>query len=267
MNGDATMGNPSLELIRDLEGAAARCWPAAVVEPFDGWLLRCDGGSTKRANSVLPLAAGVAIPAEQRLARVETFYRRRGLPARYQLTAAAQPLGLDNLLAARGYHHQATTWVQTADAEDVLARTDGRGHPVRIRDQADETWLSALAEVTKTRADETAVYERLAGRAGHACLCRDGVPLAVGLGVHEGDWVGVFCMATVPAFRRLGAATAVLHALAAWGRQRGVARLFLQVLHENTPAQALYARAGFTPLYAYHYREQAEAVPVKKDPV
>jgi ribosomal protein S18 acetylase RimI-like enzyme len=68
--------------------------------------------------------------------------------------------------------------------------------------------------------------------------------------------VGVFGMATVPAFRRRHAATAVLDALAAWGQERGASRLYLQVMQDNLPALALYERAGFTTLYEYYYREK-----------
>jgi ribosomal protein S18 acetylase RimI-like enzyme len=31
--------------------------------------------------------------------------------------------------------------------------------------------------------------------------------------------------------------------------------MYLQVMHNNAPALALYRRAGFEPLYSYHYRE------------
>jgi ribosomal protein S18 acetylase RimI-like enzyme len=73
--------------------------------------------------------------------------------------------------------------------------------------------------------------------------------------VADEDWIGLFCMATRPEFRRRGAATAVLRALAGWGRHQGAARAYLQVMDDNLPARSLYARAGFETLYHYHYRE------------
>jgi len=79
------------------------------------------------------------------------------------------------------------------------------------------------------------------------------------VGVRDGRWLGIFCMATRPEFRRRGAATALLHALSGWGRERNADRIYLQVMEANSPARSVYARAGFTTLYGYHYREQPNA--------
>ena len=65
-------------------------------------------------------------------------------------------------------------------------------------------------------------------------------------------------MATQPAFRRQGAAGAILHALARWGQAHGATQIYLQVMQDNQPALALYAGAGFETLYRYHYRVLAE---------
>jgi RimJ/RimL family protein N-acetyltransferase len=56
------------------------------------------------------------------------------------------------------------------------------------------------------------------------------------------------------AWRRQGAATAVLHALASWADKQHAHGLYLQVMRDNLAALALYERVGFTPLYDYHYR-------------
>jgi len=53
------------------------------------------------------------------------------------------------------------------------------------------------------------------------------------------------------------AAIAVLCELARFASARGAQRLYLQVELGNAAARALYARSGFTPAYAYHYRRRA----------
>jgi ribosomal protein S18 acetylase RimI-like enzyme len=68
-------------------------------------------------------------------------------------------------------------------------------------------------------------------------------------------------MVTQVAYRRRGLATALLHALAAWGQKCGASRAYLQVMQDNAPAQALYERVGFRTLYGYHYREKSLAKP------
>jgi predicted GNAT family acetyltransferase len=61
-------------------------------------------------------------------------------------------------------------------------------------------------------------------------------------------------MGTRPEARRRGAATAVLHGLARWAAAQGCPHLYLQVETDNDAARTLYARAGFTDAYGYHYR-------------
>ena len=65
-------------------------------------------------------------------------------------------------------------------------------------------------------------------------------------------------MATLPNYRRRGAASAVLHAIASWGQEQGAGDMYLQVMQNNTPALELYAKAGFKKLYGYHYRTRNE---------
>ena len=92
-----------LELIRHLEAAADRAWPPAEVRAHDGWELRAAGpGIGRRVNSVAPLDAGL-LPLEPKVVAAEAFYRERGLPPTFKLTAAAQPDGLEDFLVGRGY--------------------------------------------------------------------------------------------------------------------------------------------------------------------
>src|ERR1700744_3316849 len=88
--------------VRALEDVGYRLWVAPEVEELDGWRLRSARGLTGRANSVLPNAPGT-LPVAEKIERAEEGYAERGLPVRFQLTAAALPEGLDDTLAARGY--------------------------------------------------------------------------------------------------------------------------------------------------------------------
>jgi len=99
------------------------------------------------------------------------------------------------------------------------------------------------------------ILQRITARTAYASLTVDGQPVCTSLGVLEDDWLGVFSMATHPEFRRAGAATAVLHALAAWGHRQHASHMYLQVMHGNRSAHALYERLGFTTLYDYYYLE------------
>ena len=78
--------------------------------------------------------------------------------------------------------------------------------------------------------------------------------LSVGLGVLERGYRGLFDIATLEGKRRQGYATRVVRALTGWGRARGAHTAYLQVMRENAPALALYAKLGFAEVYTYWYR-------------
>lgn len=248
--------------ILHLERLAYRAWPAAEVRALGGWRLRYTAGVTRRANSVWPNEADDALPMARQLAAVEDFYTRRELPVRYQICPAAQPPDLDALLEWRGYMSDARTCVQVADSAAVIAATAGRAadpSAVTITPTPSDEWfaLYCAAESVQGRAAAVrrGILGRIARRTAYAVLTLDGRRVATGLGVLDGAWLGLFSVATAPEARRRGAATAVLHALASWGRRHAAHALYLQVMRDNLPARTLYERAGFRTLYDYHYRE------------
>jgi ribosomal protein S18 acetylase RimI-like enzyme len=63
-------------------------------------------------------------------------------------------------------------------------------------------------------------------------------------------------MRTEVPFRRRGLARAVIRRLAAWARNAGAKRIYLQVEDDNAAAQALYRPFGAALAYRYWYREQ-----------
>jgi ribosomal protein S18 acetylase RimI-like enzyme len=249
----------TVEQIRLIEELAMNAWPAETIQIMDGWRLRFNHGITRRTNSVWPNEFGGRVPLEIRMRAVESFYERRGLPARFQITPAQLPQGLDDILEARGYTIHARTAVQTARTTDVLARTHSH-LPVHIVEGADPDWFQAYAaaEAFDTLAAEVRwnTLRRTGPRDAYALLRANGQPVGVGRGVLERGRVGIFGMSTHPEHRRQGYATAVLHALARWASENGAEDMYLQVEMHNTGAQALYARAGFETLYHYYYRQK-----------
>lgn len=244
--------------LAELEGLAFRAWPAAEVLERGGWRLRFTSGVTRRANSVWPgPPAGTGADLDTRVDEALAFYAARGCPPRFQVSPWAEPAGLDEALAARGFEREAPVSVQVADTERVALPEPGGDLAARTTEAPSEEWL-ALA-VGRSRFAAVApvfggILERLGDRAGYAWVRLDGAPVGVGLGVVEGGWCGVFHLLTVPEARRRGAARAVLAALAGWARTRGARRLYLQVERANAAALALHRGAGFREAYGYHYR-------------
>ena len=240
-----------------IEELAANAVPAAVAQELDGWRLRFNDGVTRRANSVLAARHPPDAPPEPKLALAEAFYRRRGAVCRFQLCPASQPAGLDAALEARGYSTSAPTLVQTAPLEQLLGASTGAA---QLSEQFDEAWLAAyVAGEGETRPEKImarrGLLQRVGPPAGFAGTSADGKLVAVAFGVVERGWLGIFSVATSPAYRGQGLAAATVGDLARWAQGHGATRAYLQVMSANPSALRLYGRLGFTTLYPYWYRE------------
>lgn len=250
----------SMQLIRFIEELAANAWPAEIVQVVDGWRLRFNQNVTRRANSVWPNERGDHQTLKEKLALVEEFYSRRDCPPRYHICPAAQPANLDKILANHGYTLDARTAVQIASLETILSRIEANpAHPVAIGHSFNESWFDLYCHgehvSPQTAAARRGILQRIGPHTGFASLQIDDQPAAVGLGVAERGWLGLFSLVTHPDFRRQGAAISLIHALAQWGQVQHAGRVYLQVMTDNVPALTLYARLGFETLYHYHYRE------------
>jgi GNAT superfamily N-acetyltransferase len=244
---------------RLLDELAANAWPAHVVQVVGGWRLRVTPGvRARRSSSVLPLEFDSGMSLEAAFQVVDGFYRQWGETVRYQISPAAKPANLDGVLAERGFGVEAAVHVQTAALDDVLERAAGAvPGPIRVTEHPDPGWLATSAELFQ-RSDSATIRERILDRIGppvaYALLELDGVAAAVGMGVLERGWLGIFSMGTKQEFRQRGAARAVLTALSGWATHRGADRAYLQVEEANEQGHRLYEGAGFQTAYGYHYR-------------
>jgi ribosomal protein S18 acetylase RimI-like enzyme len=254
-------GNLPLTEVAEIEGLALQAWPGLETERVDGWLLRHAAGVTRRANSVWPNEAGGDLDLETKLTRVEAFYHARDLPARFQICPAAQPAGLDARLNERGYRAVARTAVQTTTVAGLLANL---GEPsslrVEVTAQPSVRWWACYAAAddvpTASVAARRAICDGIQLATAYAMVLREGEVIAVGSATAGDGWVGFFNIATLPQFRRMGAAQSVMGALGQWGQRVGATDAYLQVMAGNEAALRLYAKLSFTPGYYYHYREE-----------
>jgi GNAT superfamily N-acetyltransferase len=250
------MEETSSDRIRTLECRAFNAWPALQTLVHDGWILRFARGHTKRANSVNAVWP-CREPLDARIAHAEALYRRHGLPPIFRVTPLAEP-ELDAALAARGYASVDPTVVMQATLGDAPAPISG----VEVTSEPQPHWLGAFAKASSAQPESAAILGEMLGRIVPAASfarvdAANGVPCAFGMGVLEGGDLGIFEMLTVASARRTGHAARIIGALSAWARAQGARHAYLQVVADNAPARALYAKLGFSDVYAYHYRREA----------
>jgi ribosomal protein S18 acetylase RimI-like enzyme len=248
------------EQIHFLEELAANAWPAEIIQVVDGWRLRYTSDVHRRVNSAWPNDDNGRSSLSTKLTLVEAFYQRHNAPARYQISPAAQPAPLDDVLAERGYVIDAPTNVQTADIAPILQHTSAI-YPATINSNFDEAWFAFDVQAAQRSAHVTnvrrGIMQRIGPQAAYVSIQLDEQIVGIGLGVVERGWLGVFGMRTHGEYRRRGVATAVLHHLTQWGQSQGATHAYLQVEQDNPKAQRLYEKVGFQTLYAYHYRQKA----------
>ena len=241
--------------IAELELLASHCWPAGEIVKYKGWIIHWNDGVTWRANSVLPNEWDSSVSVEQVLDYVIELYNEKNTPPAFKITLASQPKGLDQLLEEKGFEQRMITHVLTAPI-DTISCLDPR-LPVdlfKVTDDSLDTFMYK-SERGKLAIDvRREIINRIAGDKNIARVLMHGNIAGVGLGVVEGDWLGLFSIRTLPEFQRRGVAWSLNCALAMWGEDHGAQKVFLQVESSNEPALALYESMGFEKRYTYWYR-------------
>lgn len=243
-------------MISVLEHVAANALPASVTEFVDGWRLRYSYGVTRRANSVLAETHNGSL--EKKLESAKNFYNRFNAKARFQLSPASQPSELTDVLLSQGYTKVSGAKVQTIELQNFKINRDTAR--VQLLDKPDDAWLSVYRAVEKADGHKekirTQMLQSIDSNGAFALLYLDEQPAAVGLGVFENGYTGMFNMATLENLRGRGGASTILSALAVWAKEQQGHTLYLQVGEENITAQRVYEKMGFKTLYSYWYLEQ-----------
>ena len=233
----------------EIERAARRAWPAAEERHDGEWLLRFGNGYTKRANSAYITGLEPDLAIDNRIEATTAEYRARGLPLIVRETSLVIDPRIGASLLGRGYRQIDETIVMTAPIEA------GRSP---IADQVDlDTWLTLHERFEGgTKGDKEQHREILARIVSPACfgVLRVGnEPVALGLAVADGDWVGLYDIVTDPKHRRRGYGRALVQRLLAWANDLGATSSYLFVVANNAPARVLYDRLGYREAYRYWY--------------
>lgn len=213
--------------IRNLEHAAALAWPGVEQQWVDGWFCRYGHGSTRRANSAVPLDLSVGTD----MSAITEWYAARtvaplvSVPDRLFRVPPQASIEAENLVMA----------CDIEPGEGVGA--------VRLAPQPDDEWMRIYdrdvpIDVLNAVIGGSVIFATVAG----AAVARAAVTEAP-----DGTrWLGLSALHVAPDQRRHGHARILCSALLGWGADHGATRAYTQVLDDNASAIALFESLRFT---------------------
>jgi len=245
-------------LITHLELLALRAWPPLTLRYYDGWLMGFSAGYTGRANSVQPLFTS-SLDVDEKIATCEQLYKSAGQDTIFRLTDYSLPSDLDGRLQQRGYRLRSATPVNIQVASLYPVSIESR-YQFRHMAHVSDEWLHTYTRMAQTPVQHIPTLTQMLEHIGPQCcfslVIDQGQPVAAGLGVLDGDWMGLFDIVVTPEQRRRGIGRALVSDLTQWGYDHGATRAYLQVHAANEAALALYADLGFETIYHYWYRQK-----------
>jgi N-acetylglutamate synthase len=244
-------------MIRQIEELTFNAWHPLQTTHYDGWILGFSNGYTRRANSVQTLYTST-LPLEAKIDYCEAQYAARGQNTVFKLTGTEQPPDLEVALIRRGYVADAHTSVRTCPLTNKVIDVDSS--QVEIEHEVSDGWIDAFCRfsVVDERHKPTmqAMLHSIAPQAGFFRVLHAGETAALGLGVLERGYVGLFDIVTDAQFRNRGLGRLLILNILKWAQTNGAHTTHLGVMLNNAPASHLYHKIGFREVYRYWYRQK-----------
>lgn len=244
-----------LAQIRLLEAVSFRSFPATTTH-YDGtWAIRMTAGHpAKRLNSVNPLDPQDSLDLEGRIKKAERRFSSFGRPLNFRLTPLAPPQ-LSEIFRASGWemHEESIVMmldlasVKFANVQDQVPLQDiGRWADDFIDLSGEGKDLKpGLVEVIGATQPKTGLFLRTNNEGDKTasmvrCVC-------------DQMLAGVFDLVSSPNMLRQGHARSIVETALLWAKRNSAKKAWLQVVADNSPANALYQSLGFREVYRYRY--------------
>lgn len=244
-----------LAVVRRLEAAGFRAWPASHIS-YDGtWAIRLTKSfPAKRLNSVNPLDPSDHSDIGERVARAARTFAEFGRPLLFRQSPLAPPALIRHLDEA-GWPRFDESIVFTAPlaALDLSSAIDRI--PIRDLTRYVNASLSVHERDPSLRDGLTEILSAIRPPAG--LFVREsakGVPVAVALAIHDNDLAGFLDIAVDRSLRRQGIGRDIMMSALRFTAHRGARTAWLQVESANAAGIALYRALGFSEAYRYVYR-------------
>lgn len=222
------------------------------LNAIEGWLLPLDTGTVGRAHSAVPLHHGAHDPAL--IDTIAQRYRDAGLQPVFRLPDLPNFETWWPVLAAHGFRREQPTLTLTGELDGLLAlASDADG--VSLDTRPDAAWMAMFLGEGLDPVDGASRSQALSRADGtlFASLREGGQTLACGAACYAQGWLSLHGLRTAARHRGKGLAGRLIRAMALEAQRRGITRAFLQVDGANTPALALYRRAGMGLAWSYAY--------------
>ncbi|GEO86347.1 MULTISPECIES: GNAT family N-acetyltransferase [Alphaproteobacteria] len=245
----------NLPLVRRLEAVGFRAWPATSVQYDGSWQIRLSGGHpSKRLNCVVALDPSDSRDIAVRLEKAARKFEAHGRPILVRETPLT-PKPLIDRMRADGWERFEEVMTLTCDLTAIELPEDTLDHlPSHdvgryvdadlIVHGSDPALKPALAEVVSAIKPPSGLFVIEDPAEG---------PVAVALCVQDNDLASIMSLAVKADHRQRGLGLEILTAALRWARMRGARTAWLQVVADNAPALALYAKLGFVEAYRYAY--------------
>ena len=119
-------------------------------------------------------------------------------------------------------------------------------------------FLEAYVSISGASGEKMPLHASILERIPHPLIPlvirQNAAPVACGLGVLQGEYVGLYDICTAPSMRRMGLGMRICTGLLVHASHQGATKAYLSVIKANAPAIALYSKLGFRHLYSYSYR-------------
>lgn len=242
--------------IKMIEDFSLNAWPSHQIQLYDGWLLRFSYFYTHRTNSVEQIGPS-SIPLEEKIDFCEDAYRRWGTPSIFKITPLLEP-DFEQRLINRNYMVQHITEVMVLDFSKYQYQNPST--PVYIEERVQKKWVNGLFALKSTtsaihRQIVPSMYDAIPKDTLAASILNEkGQIVAIGLGILDRSYMGIYAIHVHPHYRGHHYAHSVCSSLLNIGKDMGLEGAYLQCVYGNTPAKNLYRSLGFEDFYQYWFR-------------
>jgi ribosomal protein S18 acetylase RimI-like enzyme len=243
-------------MIKKIEELSMNALPALSTILVNGWVLRFANGYSKRANSVNPIYP-CSIEVERNIEVCDELFKRNGLGTVFKLTETEDAYRIDEILSRDGYSNEARTNIMLKSIGEFQI-TEEEKKDVFIYRKFRDDWFEAFVHMNKVGPQHRATLQKMLQSiipdTYYGCIVENDKIVAVGLGVAERGYVGMYDICVDEEKRRTGLGTKIMKNLIHAASKEGCIYSYLQVVDANDGAKLLYDKLGYEKQYSYWYR-------------